>query len=50
VPGTLIAAGGVATATDIGAAIAAGADAVVSGRAILDGSLEVADALRAARL
>lgn len=50
VPGTLIAAGGVATAADIGAAIAAGADAVVSGRAILDGSLGVADALRAARL
>lgn len=38
VPGLLMAAGGVACAADVGAAVGAGADAVVVGRALLDGA------------
>jgi phosphoribosylformimino-5-aminoimidazole carboxamide ribotide isomerase len=42
VPGLLLAAGGVGRAADVAAAVAAGADAVVIGRAMLDGSLTFA--------
>jgi phosphoribosylformimino-5-aminoimidazole carboxamide ribotide isomerase len=42
VPGLLLAAGGVGSATDVGAALGAGADAVVVGRALLDGAFPVA--------
>ncbi len=42
VPGLLLAAGGVGSAADVGAAVAAGADAVVVGRALLDGSISFA--------
>jgi phosphoribosylformimino-5-aminoimidazole carboxamide ribotide isomerase len=42
VPGLLLAAGGVGSAADIGAAVGAGADAVVVGRALLDGALSFA--------
>jgi phosphoribosylformimino-5-aminoimidazole carboxamide ribotide isomerase len=42
VPGVLLAAGGVGSAGDIDAAVAAGADAVVVGRAMLDGTLAFA--------
>jgi phosphoribosylformimino-5-aminoimidazole carboxamide ribotide isomerase len=39
VPGALLAAGGVGAAADVDAAVAAGADAVVIGRALLDGTV-----------
>ncbi len=39
VPGLLLAAGGVGSAADVDAAVAAGADAVVVGRAMLDGAI-----------
>jgi phosphoribosylformimino-5-aminoimidazole carboxamide ribotide isomerase len=39
VPGLLLAAGGVGSAADVGAAVAAGADAVVVGKAMLDGRI-----------
>jgi len=42
VPGLLLAAGGVGSAADVGAAVAAGADAVVVGKAMLDGRIIVA--------
>ena len=42
VPGLLLAAGGVGSADDVGAAVAAGADAVVVGRAMLDGRITFA--------
>jgi len=42
VPGLLLAAGGVGSAADVGAALAAGADAVVVGKAMLDGSITFA--------
>jgi phosphoribosylformimino-5-aminoimidazole carboxamide ribotide isomerase len=42
VPGLLLAAGGVGTAADVGAAVGAGADAVVVGRALLDGAFSSA--------
>jgi phosphoribosylformimino-5-aminoimidazole carboxamide ribotide isomerase len=42
VPGLLLAAGGVGSAADVDAAVEAGADAVVVGRALLDGALSVA--------
>jgi phosphoribosylformimino-5-aminoimidazole carboxamide ribotide isomerase len=42
VPGLLLAAGGVRSAGDVGAAVAAGADGVVVGRALLDGTLTYA--------
>ena len=42
VPGLLLAAGGVGAAEDVGAAVAAGADAVVVGRALLDGTFSFA--------
>jgi phosphoribosylformimino-5-aminoimidazole carboxamide ribotide isomerase len=42
VPGLLLAAGGVGSAADVDAAIAAGADAVVVGRAMLDGTIPFA--------
>lgn len=42
VPGVLLAAGGVGRAGDIDAAVAAGADAVVVGRALLDGAIPFA--------
>jgi phosphoribosylformimino-5-aminoimidazole carboxamide ribotide isomerase len=42
VPGLLLAAGGVGSAADVDTAVAAGADAVVVGRAMLDGSITLA--------
>jgi phosphoribosylformimino-5-aminoimidazole carboxamide ribotide isomerase len=42
VPGLLLAAGGVGSAGDVGAAVAAGADAVVVGKAMLDGRITFA--------
>jgi phosphoribosylformimino-5-aminoimidazole carboxamide ribotide isomerase len=42
VPGLLLAAGGVGSAADVGAAVAAGADAVVVGKAMLDGRITFA--------
>ncbi|HEY2789625.1 MAG TPA: HisA/HisF-related TIM barrel protein [Gaiellales bacterium] len=42
VPGLLLAAGGVGAAADVDTAVAAGADAVVIGRAMLDGSITLA--------
>jgi phosphoribosylformimino-5-aminoimidazole carboxamide ribotide isomerase len=42
VPGLLLAAGGVGSAGDVGAAVAAGADAVVVGRALLGGAFSFA--------
>ncbi len=42
VPGLLLAAGGVGSAADVERAVAAGADAVVVGRALLDGSISFA--------
>ena len=42
VPGLLLAAGGVGSGADVAAAVAAGADAVVVGRALLDGSISFA--------
>jgi phosphoribosylformimino-5-aminoimidazole carboxamide ribotide isomerase len=42
VPGVLLAAGGVGSAGDVAEAVAAGADAVVVGRAMLDGAITVA--------
>jgi phosphoribosylformimino-5-aminoimidazole carboxamide ribotide isomerase len=42
VPGLLLAAGGVGSAADVETAVAAGADAVVVGRAMLDGSITFA--------
>jgi phosphoribosylformimino-5-aminoimidazole carboxamide ribotide isomerase len=42
VPGLLLAAGGVGSAADVDAAVGAGADAVVVGRAMLDGSITFA--------
>jgi phosphoribosylformimino-5-aminoimidazole carboxamide ribotide isomerase len=42
VPGLLLAAGGVGSAADVGAAVDAGADAVVVGRALLDGAFSFA--------
>jgi phosphoribosylformimino-5-aminoimidazole carboxamide ribotide isomerase len=42
VAGLLLAAGGVGSAADVGAAVGAGADAVVVGRALLDGTYTVA--------
>jgi phosphoribosylformimino-5-aminoimidazole carboxamide ribotide isomerase len=42
VPGMLLAAGGVGSATDVDAAAAAGADGVVVGRGLLDGSIAIA--------
>ncbi len=42
VPGLLLAAGGVGSAADVDAAVAAGADAVVVGRAMLDGTITFA--------
>ena len=42
VPGLLLAAGGVGSAADVAAAVAAGADAVVVGKAMLDGRLILA--------
>ncbi len=42
VPGLLLAAGGVGSAADVATAVAAGADAVVVGRALLDGSITFA--------
>ncbi len=42
VPGLLLAAGGVGSAADVATAVAAGADAVVVGRAMLDGSISFA--------
>jgi phosphoribosylformimino-5-aminoimidazole carboxamide ribotide isomerase len=42
VPGLLLAAGGVGSAADVGIAVGAGADAVVVGRALLDGALSFA--------
>jgi phosphoribosylformimino-5-aminoimidazole carboxamide ribonucleotide (ProFAR) isomerase len=42
VPGLLLAAGGVGSAADVDAAVAAGADAVVVGRAMLDGTIAFA--------
>jgi len=42
VPGLLLAAGGVGSAADVGAAVAAGADAVIVGKAMLDGRITVA--------
>jgi phosphoribosylformimino-5-aminoimidazole carboxamide ribotide isomerase len=42
VPGLLLAAGGVETAADVGSAVAAGADAVVVGKAMLDGRITFA--------
>jgi phosphoribosylformimino-5-aminoimidazole carboxamide ribotide isomerase len=44
VPGVLIAAGGIGRAAHIRAAVAAGADGVVVGRALYDGSLSFAEA------
>jgi len=42
VPGLLLAAGGVGSAADVGVAVAAGADAVVVGKAMLDGRIAFA--------
>jgi len=42
VPGLLLAAGGVGSAADVDAAVAAGADAVVVGKAMLDGRISFA--------
>ena len=42
VPGLLLAAGGVGSAADVGTAVAAGADAVVVGKAMLDGRITFA--------
>jgi phosphoribosylformimino-5-aminoimidazole carboxamide ribotide isomerase len=42
VPGVLLASGGVGSAADVEAAVAAGADAVVCGRSLLDGSIKFA--------
>jgi phosphoribosylformimino-5-aminoimidazole carboxamide ribotide isomerase len=42
VPGLLLAAGGVGSTADVGAAVAAGADAVIVGRALLDGAFSFA--------
>jgi phosphoribosylformimino-5-aminoimidazole carboxamide ribotide isomerase len=42
VPGLLLAAGGVGSAADVDAAVAAGADAVVVGKAMLDGRITFA--------
>jgi phosphoribosylformimino-5-aminoimidazole carboxamide ribotide isomerase len=42
VPGLLLAAGGVGAAADVGAAVGAGADAVVVGRALFDGAFSFA--------
>jgi phosphoribosylformimino-5-aminoimidazole carboxamide ribotide isomerase len=42
VPGLLLAAGGVGSAADVDAAVTAGADAVVVGRALLDGTIPFA--------
>jgi phosphoribosylformimino-5-aminoimidazole carboxamide ribotide isomerase len=44
VPGLLLAAGGVGCAADVAAAAQAGADGVVIGRALYDGSLELSAA------
>ena len=44
VPGVLLAAGGIGCAADVAAAAAAGADAVVIGRALYDGSLTLPEA------
>jgi phosphoribosylformimino-5-aminoimidazole carboxamide ribotide isomerase len=42
VPGLLLSAGGVGSAADVAAAVAAGADAVVIGRGLVDGSMSFA--------
>jgi phosphoribosylformimino-5-aminoimidazole carboxamide ribonucleotide (ProFAR) isomerase len=42
VPGLLLSAGGVGSAADVAAAVAAGADAVVIGRGLVDGSIPFA--------
>lgn len=42
VPGLLLSAGGVGSAADVAAAVAAGADAVVIGRGLVDGSIAFA--------
>ena len=47
VPGVLIAAGGVGSAAHVREAVDAGADAVVVGRALMDGGLTVAEGLAA---
>lgn len=47
VPGTLVAAGGVVTADQAVAVVAAGAEGVVVGRAVHDGSLDLAAAIAA---
>jgi phosphoribosylformimino-5-aminoimidazole carboxamide ribotide isomerase len=44
VPGLLIAAGGIGSVADVRAAVAAGADGVVIGRALYDGSMTFRDA------
>jgi phosphoribosylformimino-5-aminoimidazole carboxamide ribotide isomerase len=44
VPGVLIAAGGISSARDVRAAVAAGADGIVIGRALYDGSLTFREA------
>jgi phosphoribosylformimino-5-aminoimidazole carboxamide ribotide isomerase len=49
VPGALVAAGGVGSAAHVREAVAAGADAVVVGRALWSGAVTLADALAAAR-
>jgi phosphoribosylformimino-5-aminoimidazole carboxamide ribotide isomerase len=49
IPGAMIAAGGVGNAVHVAEAVAAGADAVVVGRALMDGSLTVAQGLAAVR-
>ncbi len=42
IPGLLLSAGGVGSAADVTAAVAAGADAVVVGRGLVDGSIPFA--------
>lgn len=49
VPGLLLAAGGVGSAADVAAAARAGADGVVIGRALYDGSLALSDASASVR-
>ena len=44
VPGLLLAAGGIGSASDVAAAAAAGADGVVIGRALYEGELTLLDA------
>ncbi len=49
IPGLLLAAGGIRTASDVTAVAAAGADAAVIGRALYDGSLTVLEASASVR-